>query len=134
MPHPVRVHAFGELARDYVRLANCRSRKIYFANRLSLNTILLWKRDALEAGQACRKRFLTVPICLEFDAPPGITVTSLFPHFVDVQQSAMRGLNVGWYAIDQDGEIASGPYRGRNECIVSITQFLNDAPALWSRP
>jgi hypothetical protein len=64
----------------------------------------------------------------------GFTVTSLFPHFVDAQQSAMRGLNVGWYAIDQDGEIASGPFRGRNECIVSITQFPSDAPALWSRP
>jgi hypothetical protein len=67
--------------------------------------------------------------CTAWDA-----VTSLFPHFVDAQQSAMRGLNVGWYAIDQDGEIASGPYRGRNECAVSIAQFPNDAPALWSRP
>jgi hypothetical protein len=37
-----------------------------------------------------------------------VTVTSLFPHFVDAQQSAMRGLNIGWYAIDQDGEIARG--------------------------
>ena len=62
------------------------------------------------------------------------TVTSLFPHFVDAQQSAMRGLKVGWYAIDQDGEIASGPYRGRNECAISIAQCPNDGPALWSRP
>ena len=23
-------------------------------------------------------------------------MTSLFPHFVDAQQSAMRGLNIGW--------------------------------------
>ena len=63
-----------------------------------------------------------------------VTVTSLFPHFVDAQQSAMRGLNIGWYAIDQDGEIASGPYRGRNECVISIGQSPNGAPALWSRP
>ena len=59
-----------------------------------------------------------------------VTVTSLFPHFVDAQQSAMRGLNIGWYAIDQDGEIASGPYRGRNECVISIGQSPNGAPAL----
>ena len=68
------------------------------------------------------------------DETLGITVISLFPHFVDAQQSAMRGLHIGWYAIDQDGEIASGPYRGRNECVISIGQSPNGAPALWSRP
>ena len=59
-----------------------------------------------------------------------VTVTSLFPHFVDAQQSAMRGLNIGWYAIDQDGEIASGPYRGRNECVISIGQSPIGAASL----
>jgi hypothetical protein len=62
------------------------------------------------------------------------TVTSLFPHFVEAQQSAKRGLNVGWYAMDQDGEIVTGPYRGRNECAISIAQSPDGAPALWSRP
>jgi hypothetical protein len=88
----------------------------------------------LEAEQACRKHCPIVPTCLEFDEPSGITVTSLFPHFVDAQQSGMRGLTVGWYAIDQDGEIVSGPYRGRNECAISIAQSPDGAPALWSRP
>jgi hypothetical protein len=88
----------------------------------------------LKAEQACRKCRLIVPICWEFDEPPGITVTSLFPHYVDAQQSAMRGLAIGWYVMDPDGEIASGPYRGRNECVISITLFPNDSPALWSRP
>ena len=55
-------------------------------------------------------------------------MTSLFPHFVDAQQSAMRGLHIFWH-IDQDGEIASGPYRGRNECVISIGQSPNGAPA-----
>jgi len=67
------------------------------------------------------------------DETLGIAVTSLFPHFVDAQQSAIRGLHIFWY-IDQDGEIASGPYRGRNECVISIGQSPNGAPALWSRP
>ena len=61
---------------------------------------------------------------------PGITVTSLFPHYVDAQQSAMRGLHIGWYAMDEDGEIASGPYCGRNECAISIASAPNNAPAL----
>jgi len=74
------------------------------------------------------------PIYDRSDETLAITVTSLFPHFVDAQQSAMRGLNIGWYAIDQDGEIASGPYRGRNECVIGIGQSPNGAPALWSRP
>jgi hypothetical protein len=63
------------------------------------------------------------------DETSGVTVTSLFPHFVDAQQSAMRGLNIGWYAIDQDGEIASGPYRGRNECVIGIGQSPNGSGA-----
>ena len=61
-------------------------------------------------------------------------VSTLFPHFVDAQQSAMRGLRIGWYAMDQDGEIASGPYRGRSECVMGIAESPDAAPALWGRP
>ena len=112
------------------------SRKISNVGSISFRGSLngSMKGDALTAEQACRKRCPIVPIYPQFDAPPGITVTSLFPHFVDAQQSAMQGLNVGWYAIDQDGGIASGPDRGRNECAISIAQSPNDAPALCSRP
>jgi hypothetical protein len=63
-------------------------------------------------------------------------VNGLFPHYVDAQQAGMRGLNVGWYAIDQEGDIASGPYRGRSECVRKIAQSPNgtSAPHLWRRP
>jgi hypothetical protein len=63
-------------------------------------------------------------------------MSSLFPHYVDAQQAGMRGLNVGWYAIDQEGDIASGPYRGRSECVNSIAQSAKRtvAPQLWRRP
>jgi hypothetical protein len=93
-------------------------------------------RRSLEAEQVFPKHSAKCsrPIYDRLDETLGITVTSLFPHFVDAQQSAMRGLHIGWYAIDQDGEIASGPYRGRNECVISIGQSPNGAPALWSRP
>jgi hypothetical protein len=45
-------------------------------------------------------------------------VNCLFPHYVDAQQAGMRGLNVGCYAIDQEGDIASAlsrPQRMREE-------------------
>lgn len=99
----------------------------------------LYCGNALRAEQAFRKcARVTAPLApyasRSINLSVGLHVSSLFPHYVDAQQSAMRGLNVGWYAIDQDGEIVSGPYGGRKECIVGITQFPNDAPALWSWP
>ena len=85
---------------------------------------LMPSKPSRYAGKHCRSR-LYVP---EFDEPPGTNVTSLFPHFIDARQSAMRGLDIGWYAMDEDGEIASGPFRGRNECAISITQVSERRP------
>jgi hypothetical protein len=65
-----------------------------------------------------------------------IGFSRLFPRYVDEAQSRMRGLQVGWYAIDNEGDIASGPYQTRDECIARIEQ-AHDAPMvplLWRRP
>jgi hypothetical protein len=60
----------------------------------------------------------------------------LFPRYVDEAQSRMRGLKVGWYAIDNEGDIASGPYPSRDECIARIEHTPDAAivPLLWRRP
>jgi hypothetical protein len=65
-----------------------------------------------------------------------IGFSRLFPRYVDEAQSKMRGLKVGWYAIDNEGDIASGPYPSRDECIARIEQTPDAAivPLLWRRP
>jgi hypothetical protein len=65
-----------------------------------------------------------------------IGFSRLFPRYVDEAQSRMRGLQVGWYAIDNEGDIASGPYQTRDECTARIEQTPNAAivPLLWRRP
>lgn len=60
----------------------------------------------------------------------------LFPLYVDEGQSRMRGLKVGWYAVDNEGDIASGPHQSRDECVDRIerTPDASIVPFLWRRP
>jgi hypothetical protein len=37
-------------------------------------------------------------------------VSRLFPHHIGAKQSGMHGSQVGWYAIDGEGDIAARPY------------------------
>jgi hypothetical protein len=60
----------------------------------------------------------------------------LFPRYVDETQSRMRGLQVAWYAVDNEGTITAGPYPNRDECIARISQIPERwrGPDLWRRP
>jgi hypothetical protein len=44
------------------------------------------------------------------------------PHFINDDRSDMRGIKPGWYAIDDDGNISSGPFSSREQCLIRITQ------------
>ena len=45
----------------------------------------------------------------------GIPVT--VPHYVSENKSDMRGIKPGWYAMDDDGNLVSGPFSSREECV-----------------
>lgn len=66
----------------------------------------------------------------------GYGFSRLFPLFVGERQSTMRGLQVGWYAIDNEGAIVAGPYPSRDECVERIGKAPDAAivPDLWRRP
>jgi hypothetical protein len=66
----------------------------------------------------------------------GRRFSHLFPLFVGERQSTTRGLRVGWYAIDNEGAIAAGPYPSRDACIARMGQAhdASIAPDLWRRP
>jgi hypothetical protein len=45
------------------------------------------------------------------------------PHFINEHQSDMRRIKDGWYAIDKNGNLVSGPFFCREDCLTSVTQI-----------
>jgi hypothetical protein len=49
--------------------------------------------------------------------------------YINEHQSDMRGIKDGWYAIEDDGNLSSGPFSSREDCIKRITQPTNGTMA-----
>ena len=47
------------------------------------------------------------------------------PHYISENKSDMRGIKPGWYAIEDDGNLCSGPFSSIEECVKRITQPTN---------
>jgi hypothetical protein len=45
--------------------------------------------------------------------------------FVSEDESDMRGIKHGWYAIEDDGDLSSGPFSSHGECLSRIIQPTN---------
>ena len=58
------------------------------------------------------------------------------PYYIGEDRSDMRGIKPGWYAIEDDGNLSSGPFSSLEECITRITQPTNapTASKLQRRP
>ena len=52
------------------------------------------------------------------------------PHFINDDRSEMRGIKPGWYAMDDDGNLSSGPFSSRDQCLIRLTQPTDDSPPL----
>jgi hypothetical protein len=39
------------------------------------------------------------------------------PHYVNESKSDMRCIKPGWYAMNEDGSLSSGPFVSREECL-----------------
>jgi hypothetical protein len=57
------------------------------------------------------------------------SATVIAPHYISENKSDMRGIKPGWYAIEDDGNLSSGPFSSREECVKRITQPTNEALA-----
>ena len=38
-------------------------------------------------------------------------------HYINETKSDIRGIKHGWYAIEDDGELSSGPFSSLEECV-----------------
>ncbi len=58
------------------------------------------------------------------------------PHYISENKSDMRGIKHGWYAIEDDGNLSSGPFPSFEECVTKISQPANGttAPKLQQGP
>jgi hypothetical protein len=53
------------------------------------------------------------------------SATMTVPHYIGENESHMRGIHCGWYAIEDDGDLSSGPFSNREKCVRRITQPTN---------
>jgi hypothetical protein len=44
------------------------------------------------------------------------------PHYIGEAKSDIRGIKSGWYAMDEDGNLSSGPFSNHEECLRRIAQ------------
>ena len=51
------------------------------------------------------------------------------PYYISEGKSDMRGIKQGWYAIEDDGSLSSGPFPGFEECVTKISQPTNGTMA-----
>ncbi len=51
------------------------------------------------------------------------------PHYINQNKSDMRDIKSGWYAIENDGTLSSGPFSSREQCNEKNTQLTNGTMA-----
>lgn len=45
------------------------------------------------------------------------------PCYINERQSDLRGIKDGWYAMDDEGGLAFGPFSNRETCLTRISQL-----------
>jgi len=56
------------------------------------------------------------------------------PHYINENKSDIRGIKSGWYAMDDDGKLSSGPFSSREECLSRGPQPMNESTPWELRP
>jgi hypothetical protein len=51
------------------------------------------------------------------------------PYYVNEHQSDIRAIKPGWYAVERNGKLSSGPFPSREECLTGITQPRSNSRA-----
>jgi hypothetical protein len=51
------------------------------------------------------------------------------PYYISENRFDMRGIKHGWYAIEDDGSLSSGPFPSFEACVTKISQPANGTRA-----
>jgi len=76
-------------------------------------------------------------LCLiEGQGNTSTSATMTVPHYIRENKSDMHGMKHDWYAIEDDGNLSSGPFPSFEECVTKISQPANGttAPKLQQGP
>jgi hypothetical protein len=57
----------------------------------------------------------------------GTGATMTIPRYVNEVISDVRSIKPGWYAMDDDGKLSSGPFSSHEECLSRGTQPTNES-------
>jgi hypothetical protein len=52
------------------------------------------------------------------------------PYYINEAKSDMRGIKSGWYAIDEDGNLVSGPFDTYDQC---VERDIRPTYLMWAR-
>ena len=53
-----------------------------------------------------------------------------FPYYVNEHQSDIRAIKPGWYGMESNGKLSSGPFPNPEKCLTGITQPRSNFRAL----
>jgi hypothetical protein len=56
------------------------------------------------------------------------------PHYVNERQSDIRAIKPGWYGMERNGKLSSGPFSNQRNCLTGIIQRRSNSRALPWRP
>ena len=57
------------------------------------------------------------------------SATMTVPYYISENKSDIRGIKHGWYAIEDDGNLSSGPFPSFEDCVARISQPTNGTMA-----
>jgi hypothetical protein len=48
------------------------------------------------------------------------------PHYINEHQSDIRGIKDGWYAMEKNGNLVSGPFSCREDCLKVVNPLAQE--------
>jgi hypothetical protein len=66
---------------------------------------------------------------IEGESHASSSATMTVPHYISEDKSDMRGIKRGWYAMEDDGGLSSGPFSSHEECLSRIIRPTNGTMA-----
>ena len=62
---------------------------------------------------------------IEGESHVSSSATMTVPYYISEDKSDMRGIKRGWYAMEDDGDLSSGPFSSHEECASRIIRSTN---------